>query len=599
MDLEKYITELKRRNVIKSGVAYLIIAWLIAQVASIVFPTFGAPPYFMKVLLIVLSIGFPVNILFSWYYDITSKGIKKTKNIDGELSKSIFTSKLLNKVIIVSLSIAVVGLLYNQFNSNSKKTEIDQDFTNESFTSNNLIAVLPFLNTKSDENSDYLGFAIADQIIGSLVYLNGITVRPSSSIRKYENKTIDPVEVGKELNVDYILVGNYLNENDIIRLNIELININTNKIVWREPIEVNFQSAFELQDIVSKKVVKGLNVQFSKKEINRINKNIPASSLAYEYYLRAIAYPISNDGDELAIEMIKKSIELDSMFAPSYALYGDRLHRLTNYGLLNQEESLKAVNFLKKGLLINPDLFESMFNLAMIYTETDRIQEAVDMTKKMIVISPNNGEIHFLLAYIYRYAGMNEDAVFETEKALLLDAKNPNFRSSMMTYAYAGKFEQALSVSANFKESPFTIYQYGYILFQMDRKKESAEYLERSIKLDSEGMTGIFSRSMLAIMEGNKDETRSLMEKLESYDLKDSEVWYYISQIYGIINDRPACFRSLRRTIEGGFFNYPMMTRDIFFDPVRDDEEFKKILEIAKTKHLTFKEDLNSNKQAM
>jgi len=162
----------------------------------------------------------------------------------------------------------------------------------------------------------------------------------------------------------------------------------------------------------------------------------------------------------------------------------------------------------------------------------------------------------------------------------------------MMTYTFAGKFEQTLSIFNNFKESPFTIYQYGYTIYQMGRKKESIDYFERSVELDSEGMTGQFSKAMLAIMEGNKDEARILMEKLENYEFKDAEPYYFIAQIYGLLNDKPACYRCLRRTIEGGFFNYSLMTRDIFFDPVRDDPEFDKILEDAKEKHLAFKKKL-------
>ena len=82
MSLKKYIKELKRRHVFKAGIAYIIVAWLIAQVASIVLPTFNAPPYVMKTLLFILSIGFPLNLVFAWIYDITPDGIKKTENID-------------------------------------------------------------------------------------------------------------------------------------------------------------------------------------------------------------------------------------------------------------------------------------------------------------------------------------------------------------------------------------------------------------------------------------------------------------------------------------------------------------------------------------
>ena len=592
MNLKKYIGELKRRNVFKSGIAYLIVAWLIAQIASIVLPAFEAPPYFMKTLLFILSIGFPFNLVFAWIYDITPEGIKKTDRIEQKSEKVIIKNNRLNKVIIASLSIAVVVLLYNQINNNPKNNIVNPAVISENTSANNLLAVLPFLNTKSDVTTDYLGFAMADQIIGSLVYLNNITVRPSSSVRKFQNQTIDPTVVGEDLNVDYILVGNYLKEENIIRLNIELINLKNNQIIWREAVEVSFQSAFELQDIVSKKVVTGLNVQFSQNEIDRINKDIPVNSLAYEYYLRAIAYPRSNEGDKLAVEMIKKSIELDSLYAPAYALYGDRLHTLANYGLLNPEETRKAEIYLKKGLSINPELFAAMGSLVFIYTETDRIEKAVKLTRKMVELSPNNADAHFSLGYIYRYAGMNEEAVLETEKALILDGKNPRYRSSLLTYTFAGQIEKTLSTYDNFKESPFTTHQKGYALFRMSKQQESIKYFKRSIELDPEGLTGQLSKAMIAVMEGDKNDARILMKKLESYKLKDAEPWFFFAQIYGLLGDRAACSRCLRRAVEGGFYNYPLMSQDVFFKAVNDDSEFQEIIILAKNKHLAFKKEL-------
>lgn len=592
MSLKNYISELKRRHVFKSAIAYLIVAWLIAQVASIVLPTFNAPPYFMKTLLFILSIGFPVNLVFAWIYDITPEGIKKTENIVEKSQKSMIKNSRLNKVIIISLSIAVILLLYNQFINSSKSEIADQAITTEKLIASNLIAVLPFLNTRSDVETDYLGFAIADQIIGSLVYLNHITVRPSSSVRKFENQIIDPAAVGKDLNVDYILSGNYLKEKDIIRLNIELINLKTNKIVWREPVEVNYESAFQLQDIVSKKVVKGLDIQFSQKELNRINKDIPKNSLAYDYYLRAVSYPSNNEGDELAIEMVKKSIAIDSMYAPSYALLGDRLHTFANYGLLNPEESKKAENYLIKGLALNPDLFNAMGGLAFIYTETGRIEEAVKLTRKMIEISPNNADAHFNLSYIYRYVGMNEEAVIETDKALSLDSKNPRFRSSTITYMFAGKNEKALKTVDNFQKTAFTIIHHGLVYFHMRRPKEAIPYLIKARELEPEGLTGLLANALLEGIEGNNNEVKRIMKKLEAYNLIDAEPWYFFAQCYGMINDNKSTVRCLKRAVDGGFYNYPLMIRDVFFDPVREDPEFKEIVAIAKQKHLNFQKEL-------
>ena len=120
MSLKNYIRELKRRNVFKGGLAYLIVAWLIIQVASIILPTFEAPPYILKVLLFILGIGFILWIIFSWTYDVTEDGIIKTDRIKTDNSSRKLTRNRLNIVIIIGLSIAVILLLINQFDTSEK-----------------------------------------------------------------------------------------------------------------------------------------------------------------------------------------------------------------------------------------------------------------------------------------------------------------------------------------------------------------------------------------------------------------------------------------------------------------------------------------------
>jgi DNA-binding winged helix-turn-helix (wHTH) protein len=185
-----------------------------------------------------------------------------------------------------------------------------------------VIAVLPFTNTKPDVETDYLSFALASQIIGDLSYLEKFNISPAGSISKYANQVIDPIAVGRELAVNYVLSGNYLAENKTIRLNVELIEIDENRLVWRESIQVDYDNTFSLQDMVTQRVAKGLDAGFKCNFIKQQHRDIPNSSLAFEYYLRAISYPQSNDGRKMAVEMLEKLIKLDPEYAPSYARLG-------------------------------------------------------------------------------------------------------------------------------------------------------------------------------------------------------------------------------------------------------------------------------------
>ncbi len=387
-------------------------------------------------------------------------------------------------------------------------------------------------------------------------------------------------------------MGHYLKEADIIRLNIELINVHSNEMIWREPIEVRYENVFELQDTVTKKVMDGLKTQFLLDKRIQIQTDVPKDPLAYEYYLRNISYPLTNEGDQLAIEMLKKSIELDPDYAPAYDQLGDRTQRLAQYGLLDPEETQKAENYYLKALSLNEELLSALGNLAVLYTNMGRTEEAVEITRQMLGINPNNADAHFSLGYIYRFAGMINEAVQEMEKAVHIDPENPGFRSIINTYIFAGEYEKALDAAKNYEESAFILGFLGFGLFQQGNQKQAIEYFDRVIEMEPDGLIALWVTGLKAFIEGNIEEGVAASRKFEQMNIADAEAWFHFAENYGVLGDRNGCVRTLERAIEGGFFNYPFMLTDSLFDSVRDDPEFQRILKIAKEEHEAFKKRL-------
>jgi TolB-like protein/Flp pilus assembly protein TadD len=507
---------------------------------------------------------------------ITSKEITVTFGL-----KKLFIPAL----VVVALIIAAVVIWHPW----SPRKEGEKLPAKPSLSGFQKLAVLPFANIKSDPQTDYLGFALADQIIGDLAYVKNVLVRPSSAVRQYQDKEVDAQTAGNALKVDFIVMGHYLKEGDVVRLNIELVNVHSNEMIWRELIEVRYENVFELQDLVTKKVIDGLKTQFLQDERRRIQTDVPQNPLAYEYYLRGISYPFSNEGGQLAIEMLKKSIELDPNYAPAYDNLGGRIHRLAQYGLRDPEETQRAENYYLKALSLNGELLSALGNLAMLYTETARIEKAVEITRQMLEINPNNASAHFSLGYIYRYAGMLNESVLEMEKAVSLDPKNPEFRSIVITYQFVGEYEKALETSKIYKESAFTLGEQGTTFFRQGKQKQAVEYFDRVIAMEPDGLLALWVTGMKAFIEGNIDKGLDAGRKFEQYNIADAEAWYHIAGNYGLLGDKEGCIRTLQRAVDGGFFNYPFMLTDSFLDSVRDDPEFQRILEMAKAKHEAFK----------
>jgi len=459
----------------------------------------------------------------------------------------------------------------------------------------NTIAVLPFSNSKPDINTDYFGFAIADQIIGDLSYLRNIIIRPSSSIRKYEKQVVDSKTAADELNVGYIIAGNFLMEGNTIRLNVELVEVNTNEIKFRDQIEVEFKNAFELQDIVAKKVVESINTQFSQKEQSRINKDIPTNPLAYEYYLRGLAFPLTVEGNQFATEMLTKSIELDSTYAPAYSQLADRLHRVAVFGKSDSEKYKRVEKIYLKAISLNNDLIRAQAGLAMYYVETARIEDAVEISNRLLEINPNNADALFSLGYSYRYAGMDQESILKMEKALVNDPRNPRFRSLSLSYYNIGEYEKAFKVFELLESSDWVIGMKGFLFFKLGRNEKALEIFNQFINKEPDSFWGLASTTYKAIIQGDTLTGLQTLQKREQFNITDSEPIYYNACDYALLGDKKGCLKALQKAVDRGYFNYPAMLRESNLDSMRDDSEFQKVLEKAKEKHLAFKKRFFGN----
>ncbi len=457
--------------------------------------------------------------------------------------------------------------------------------------SNYLIAVLPFLNTRPDKSSDYLGFSMADRIIGDLNYLKGITVRPSSSVRKYlNNKSDSPREAGEELNVDYVLTGNYLSIANKIRLNVELIDVHSGELIWRSnQIEVGYKNAFELQDIVAQQIMSGLKIELSQADIDRIKQDVPQNALAYEYYLRSIAQPFSTVGHQLGIALLKKSIDLDSQYAPAYVQLGNRIRRFEKFGLMNSGESQNTIKYYQKAISLNPELPGALSNLAFYYVETNRVDEAMESVNKLLEINPHNAEAHFTLGYIYRYMGLGEESKKEMEMAISIDSHNIRFRTIVGTYYGLNQYEKGLDILKKYEKGSFNTFWQGRLYFVLKQFDMAKKLFIKTIAINPDGLRAYVARAHLSYINGDIESGLYAVHQLEQTNIFDAEAVYYAASFYGLLGDKIRCTQALSKAVDGGYFNYQFIEHNDFFDTIRSDAAYKSIIAKARKKSLEFR----------
>ncbi|MBT8380874.1 MAG: protein kinase [Ignavibacteria bacterium] len=456
------------------------------------------------------------------------------------------------------------------------------------------LAVLPFSNIAEDPKTNFLSFALADQIIGSMAYSKSVLVRPSSTIRKYQNEIVDLQKAGSELNVHFVLAGNYLKEDDTIRLNIELVDLESEDIIWRESIQIKYKNAFELQDIVSQKVVDGLKVQFSDEERERMKPETPQNPAAYEFYLKAVSYPYTVEGNRIAIEMLNNSVKLDSNYAHTYLELGIRNHLMSQVGEGTRQAHDIAVKSMLKALELKSDLLPALANLALFYTDVGRHEEAHELLMRALEINPNDAWLHFSLSYHYRYVGFLEESKKEAEIALAIDPNNPRFRSSVITRMFLGEYDEILETFNLDMDSPFTLNHLGEVAFRAGKYELAKKYLMGTINIENEIGEFYFASSIVEIINGNKEKAAEYNLKRELENPSDSENLYEIARIFGLLNKTDACARALRKSINLGYISYPSMQRDYFLDAVRNEPEIKELITKAKKKHEELKEKLDT-----
>jgi eukaryotic-like serine/threonine-protein kinase len=452
------------------------------------------------------------------------------------------------------------------------------------------LAVLPFTNLQKDPDRDYLGFALADQIIGDLSYLKDFNVRASSLVRRYQGQPVDPVSAGRELQTDYVLAGSYLIQGNLIRLSVELLDTRTGELIWRQPaVEEEFKDAFKLQDLVSEKVIQGLRVQFSDAERTNMQKDVPGNPVAYEYYLRARSYPLTEEGHRLAIQMLQKSIELDSTFSPSFTELGYRVRVLSQSTDGRDVPGPTAEIYLLKAVALNGTSLQALGELASAYVEIGKSDEAFDLLRKALQINPNDADARFDLGYLLRYAGLFEEAEVQQLHACRLSPGNPRFRSLGATYYYQAKYDSALRAFDLDAGTPYTYSWKSEVCRAAGRRELAlafADSLERTGT--DEGRTS--ARYQRAVSTVNKQEILALMPTRDLPPSLDAEAIYQtVVKPYGLIGEAAACARYFRVTVEKGFFCYPYMVRDPDLDPVRSSPGVQEVLALAKAKHEEFK----------
>ena len=418
------IEELKRRKVFRVAASYAVVAFIIFQLVEILFPIFNFPQWTQQFVVIIILLGFPIALIFSWVFDKTPEGFIKTDAVKSkekkktEISKN--TSFLNDKRNWMLIGGIVGGILIGWFGQSTTETVAS---INEKS-----IAVLPFENLSQNEEDEYFADGMTEDLLTELSKIKDLLVISRTTVMKYKNSTMSLKQIGKELGVANILEGSIRRSGDRVRITGQLIKTSNDQNLWAEKYDRNIKDIFAVQDEVANAIANALRIELSDEESMMISSSQTKSIEAYDYYIkgRQLSYSYENFKRDEAIQLYKKAIEIDPKYALPYAgISRVRMSQRSMQGMdleFSKMAIIEAEKNAKKAVELGPNEAEVHFALGFFYNQTQKYNEAFSSFNTAIMLNPSHAHAHDEIGdvYLYNYGDFDR-AIIWYNKALKRD----------------------------------------------------------------------------------------------------------------------------------------------------------------------------------
>ena len=461
-----FLEELKRRHVWRIAVGYAVAAWLLVQVATQVFPFFNIPNWSVRLVVVVLAIGFPVAVVLAWVYEITPEGVRRTEPADSPAARPQAASnqiaRKLNTVIIAVLVLAVALLGWrllvlrrpttapaNAVATPAATPAVKPVAGSEPASSTatpfnppaDTLVVLPFANESGDPKQQYFSDGITEELTNALGQNAALTVIAWDTASHYRNSSEGPQAIGQALNVANLLHGSIQREGDQVRVVVELVNTLTGAQVWSNHYDDSLANVFQVQDKISASIAAALQVKFaaahSVQTVNPQAHDLVLQANALMKKARTAA-PI-----EQARKLYEQAIALDPGYADAHAGLAGAWNDLTQVSTLSLKEALPKVREeAHKALALDPRNVIALVVLANVDEAEGKIAEAKAGYERALAIDPSNASAHLDYALVLPL----RQALAQTQEAVQLDPDNAVAQNNLAVEEEdLGEYAQALA----------------------------------------------------------------------------------------------------------------------------------------------------------
>ena len=538
---ERWFAELRRRKVFRVVVVYLVVAWLLVQVADATFEPMGLPSWALKLVITLVALGFPLACALAWAFDVTAKGIERTPDAGPAAA--------------ATTSTAPVSLAASTGQALSAMASADVPDS---------VAILPFVDMSPEHDQEYFCDGIAEEIINSLCCIRDLRIASRTSSFQFKGRAADVREIGRMLGVGAVLEGSVRKAGERVRITAQLVGSADGYHLWSESYDRELSDVFAIQTEIAQKLVEALRVSLSRQERELIQRRGTSNPEAYDLYLRGQAY--LRDGTDSAmvpaIEFFRQAIRRDERFAQAHAGLANAhaTKGLWRIGM-TQADFDEAFAASRRALELEPRMPEAYIARAQILSLQGRTQESLQNFEEALRLNPASFEAHYLYARHCFQEGDFERAVTHYQAAIRL--RPDDYQPPCMLVGALiklGRTEQYLDVA-----------------------HRAMQVLERHLLIDPQDGRALQLGTVIAARLGLRDKARDFAARAIEARPDSFATYYNVACAYSVLGDVDDALVMLDRAVQHGRGNLEWIGHDPDFDALRSDPRFDALLDRIRT----------------
>src|SRR6266705_485414 len=573
------LSELKRRNVYKVAVAYAVVGWVIAQIATQIFPFLEIPNWVVRLIIVLIAIGFPIALVIAWAFEATPEGIKRTEVADAMPATATQKKHAWIYIVLIGAAISVALFFIGGYTARNKTAAAPTELPAKS------IAVLPFDNLSEEKGNAFFAEGVQDEILTRLAKVADLKVISRTSTQHFKSAPDNLPQIAKQLGVMNILEGSVQKANDQVRVNVQLINALTDAHLWAETYDRKLTDIFAVESDIAKTIADTLQAKLTGLEKRAIAAQPTDDTEAHEFYLRGRYFWNKRTGPDLrrAIDYFKQAIGKDPNFALAYAGLADSYVLLSAYSAGSPQESLPSAKAAaKKAVELDDTLAEAHTSLGQILLFYDLdFANSTKEFERAITLNPNYATAHHWYGSGPPLSlGEFDRAIAELERARQLDPLSVIINADLGVGLYtARRYDEAIAqLRKTIEMDPRFYYAHWHLGIALELKGELRHALseyKKAAELDDDPVVlGLIAHAYGKL--GERDKAVKLLAQLQELATHRYVPLGAFASVYMALGEKGKAIDYLERAYRDHALSGIKV--DPMLDPLRGDPRFEALV---------------------